>query len=124
MVRTCSASVGCARSFLPETPYPSGTGPPIQMPFLFEAAILSRDALARDLALKLREGEEHVQGQAHGVRGVELLGDGDEGDAVLVEQLDEFCEIGERARQAIDLVDDDDGRADRDAGGAVLWLQP
>ena len=27
---------------------------------------------------------------------------------MLVEQLDELCEIGERARQAIDLVDDDD----------------
>ena len=41
MVRTCSASVGCARSFLPSTRSPSGAGPPIQIPFLFEAAILS-----------------------------------------------------------------------------------
>ena len=42
MVRTCSASVGCARSFLPSTRYPSEEGPPIQILFLFEAAILSR----------------------------------------------------------------------------------
>ena len=61
------------------------------MPFLFEAAILSR----RDLPFELGEGEKHVQGQApHRVRGVELLGDGDEGDPMLVEELDELCEIG------------------------------
>jgi len=57
------------------------------------------DALARNLALELREGEKHVQRQTpHGVRGVELLGNGDEVDPMPIEQLDELREVGERAR--------------------------
>jgi hypothetical protein len=36
-----------------------------------------------------------------------LLGDRDEGDLVTVKDLDELGEIGERARQPVDLIDDD-----------------
>ena len=49
-----------------------------------------------------------MQRQApHRVGGVELLGDGDEGDAAGIERLDDPGEVRERAGQAIHLVDDD-----------------
>ena len=70
---------------------------------------LVADALTRDLALELGEGQQHVQHEAtHRGRGVELLGDRDEGHAMRVEQLDQLGEVGERAGQAVDLVDDHD----------------
>src|SRR6202030_3053413 len=57
-------------------------------------------ALARDLALELGEGQQHIEGQPpHTGRRVERLGDRDEADAVRVEQLDQLCEIGERASE-------------------------
>ena len=69
---------------------------------------LVADALAGDLALELGEGQQHVQGQAsHAGGGVELLGDGDEAGALGVEHLDDLGEVGERAGQPVDLVDDD-----------------
>ena len=78
------------------------------MPFFFGGGDLVADALARDLALELGEGQQDVQGQPpHGRRGVEGLGDRDERHAVFIEKLDELGEIGEGAGQAIDLVDDD-----------------
>ena len=46
-------------------------------------------------------------GAAHGRGGVELLGDRHEGHTMLVEQLDEFSKVRQRAGQAVDLVDDD-----------------
>jgi hypothetical protein len=53
--------------------------------------------------------QQHVQGQpAHRGGGVELLGDRDKGHAMLIEELDQFCEVGQGAGQAIDLIDDDD----------------
>ena len=70
---------------------------------------LVTDALAGDLAFELGEGEQHVERQPpHAGRGVEGLGDRDEGDAVGVEQLDQFGEVGERTGETVDLVDDDD----------------
>ena len=36
------------------------------------------------------------------------MGHRDEGDALRVEELDQFGEVGERTGQAVDLVDDDD----------------
>ena len=53
---------------------------------------LVADTLGRDLTFELGKGEQHVQRQApHRVGGVELLGDGDEGDTagflVLVDRL-------------------------------------
>ena len=49
-----------------------------------------------------------MQRQApHRVGGVELLGDGDEGDTAGIERLDDPGEVRERAGQAIHLVDDD-----------------
>jgi hypothetical protein len=68
---------------------------------------LVADALARHLALELREGEQHVEREpAHRRGGVELLGHRDEGDAVRVEGLDDPGEVGERAGQPVDLVDE------------------
>ena len=70
---------------------------------------LVADALSRDLALELGEGQQHVEGQSpHAGGGVEGLGDRDERDAVGVERFDQLGEIGERTGQPIDLVDDDD----------------
>jgi hypothetical protein len=42
------------------------------------------------------------------VVGVEGLGHRDEGDAMLIEQLDQLGEVGEGTGQPINLVDDDD----------------
>ena len=65
-------------------------------------------ALPDDLALELSKGQQDVQRQpSHAGGGVELLGDGDERHAAAVEDIDELGEVGQRARQAIDLVDHD-----------------
>jgi hypothetical protein len=67
---------------------------------------LSRQQLGGDLALELGKRQQHVQGQsAHRGGGVELLGNGDKRDIVLVEELNQLGEIRQRAGQAIDLVD-------------------
>ena len=70
---------------------------------------LVADALGGDLPLELGKGQQHVERQpAHRCRGVELLGDRDKRDAMGIEQLDQLGEVGQRSREAIDLVDDDD----------------
>jgi hypothetical protein len=67
---------------------------------------LVADAFSRDLAFELGEREQDVQRQpAHGRGGVEGLRDGDEGHAVPIEHLDQLGEVGERAAEAVDLVD-------------------
>jgi hypothetical protein len=77
------------------------------MPFFLGSGNFVADPLARDLALELREGEQHVQGEpSHRGRGVELLGDRDERHAVLIKELDQAHKVCERAAQPIDLVDD------------------
>ncbi len=60
------------------------------------------DALARDLALELGKGQEHVEGQTpHAGGGVEGLGDRDERHPVLIEELDQPGEVGQRSGEAI-----------------------
>ncbi|MEI2707375.1 MAG: hypothetical protein V9E89_19545 [Ilumatobacteraceae bacterium] len=67
---------------------------------------LVADAFRCHLALELGEREQDVQGQPpHRRGGVERLRDRDEGDAVPVEHLDQLGEVGERAAEAVDLVD-------------------
>ena len=76
-------------------------------PFLFRGGDLVADALADDLALELRKGQQDVQGQApHRGRRVELLRDRNERRAPRVKDLDDLGKIGERAGQPVDLVDD------------------
>ncbi len=76
---------------------------------LFRGGDLVADALAGDLTLELGEGQQNVEGEpAHAGRGVEGLGHRDEGDAILVEHLHQFGEVGKRPRQPVDLVNDDD----------------
>jgi hypothetical protein len=71
-----------------------GTQPPIHIPFLLGRRDLVADPLTRDFALELRKGQKDIEGQAtHRRRGVELLGDRDEGDAGRVEDFDDFREI-------------------------------
>jgi hypothetical protein len=54
----------------------------------------------------LGKGQRHVEGQTtHGRRRIELLGDRDKGDAMGIEQFDQFCKVGKRSSQAVDLVD-------------------
>ena len=78
------------------------------MPFVRRGGDLVADALGRHLALELGEAEQDVQRQpAHGGGGVERLRDRDEGDAVPVEHLDQLGEVGQRAAEAVDLVDHD-----------------
>ena len=63
---------------------------------------------ADDLALELRKGQQDIQGQApHRGRRVELLRDRHEGGARRVEDFHDLGEIGERAGQPVDFVDDD-----------------
>jgi hypothetical protein len=63
------------------------------------------DALRSNFPFELSKGQENVEGQAsHGRRGIELLGDRDKRDAMSIEQLDQFGEVGERTGQAVDLV--------------------
>src|SRR5215204_163764 len=88
---------------------------------LLRCSNLVSDALARDLALELSEGQQHVEGEPpHADRGVEGLGHRDERDAVLIEELDQLGEVGERSGEAIHLVDDDHV----DAAGPDLAEQP
>src|SRR5580704_13338162 len=66
------------------------------------------DAFAGDFPLELGERQKHIQGQpSHAGGGVELLGDRHERDAAGVKDVDELGKIGERARQPVDLIDDD-----------------
>jgi hypothetical protein len=75
----------------------------------FRGGDLVADSLAGDLALKLGERQEDVEGQPpHAGGGVEGLGHRDEGDTMRVEQLNQFGEVGKRSRQPVYLVDDDD----------------
>src|SRR3977135_240825 len=79
------------------------------------------DALGGDLALKLGKRQQDVEGQPpHRGGGIELLGHRDEGHAVLIEQLDQLGKVSQRARQAVDLVDDDD----IDLSGSQILNQP
>ena len=76
--------------------------------FLLGGGNLVANALPRDFAFELGEGQQHIQGQAsHGCRGVELLGDGDERGGAGIEALNHLGEVGEGAGQPVDLVDDD-----------------
>jgi hypothetical protein len=85
---------------------------------LLRCGNLVADALAGHLPLELGKREKDVEGQSpHRRRGVELLGDGDEGHALPIEHLDDLCEIRQRAGQAVDLVDDYDvDQPGRDVG--------
>ena len=68
---------------------------------------LVADALAGDLALELGKRQQDVERQApHRRRGVELLGDRHKGDAMLVENVDDLGEVGQRPGQPVNLVDD------------------
>ena len=70
---------------------------------------LVADPLADDLPLELGKRQQHVEGQpTHAGGGIEGLRDRHERDGMLVEQLHQLGEIGQRAGQAVDLVDDDD----------------
>src|SRR5262245_29076759 len=65
-------------------------------------------ALGDDLALELGEREQHIEHQAaHRGRGVELLGDRDEGDLALLEGAHHTGEVEQAAAEANDLIDHD-----------------
>ena len=70
---------------------------------------LVANTLTDHLAFELGKAQQDVQGQpTHGRRGVERLGDADEGDAMPVEDLDQPGKVHQRATETIDLVDHDD----------------
>ena len=65
-------------------------------PLLLRGGDLIADPLADDLALELRKGQQHVEGQApHRGRRVELLRHRHEGGAPRIEDLDDLGKIGE-----------------------------
>src|SRR5438128_289854 len=80
------------------------------MPLRFEAAILSltlspmtsRSNWAKDRKKYVQRQPPHARG------GVEGLRHRNERDFMRVELLDQLGEVGERARQAVDLSDDND----------------
>ena len=81
----------------------------MNMPFCRDALILSRMRSAVTSRSNWAKREQDVERQPpHRGRGVERLGDRDEGDAGAVEHLDQLREVHQRARQPVDLVDHDD----------------
>ena len=84
-------------------------GPSNPYPLAFGRRDLVAHPFADHLPLELGEGQQNVERQpSHARGGVEGLGDRDEGDAMFVERLDELGEVGQRAGQPVDLIDDDD----------------
>jgi hypothetical protein len=105
---------------------PQGQRPAHPHPLGLAGGDLVADALAGDLAFKLREGQQHVEHQpAHRGGGVELLGDGDERHLVALEDFDQPGEVGQAPGQAVDLVDHDDvDLAGLDVGQQALQSGP
>jgi hypothetical protein len=109
MKRTVSASLSTMISLPACARYPSGGTPPIHMPLLFEAAILSRmrspmtsrSNCAKDnRTLRVKRPIEVVV--------LNCCVTDNEGGAPRIEDLDDLGKIGERAGQPVDLVDNDD----------------
>src|SRR6201997_3307468 len=109
MRRTVSASAGLMMSVRSRASYPSGTLPPIHMPFFFEAAILSRmrspvtsrSNWAKDNStLSVRRPIEVVV--------LNCCVTENERHTLCIEELDQPGKIGERPGQPVDLVDNDD----------------
>src|SRR6516165_2202542 len=95
-------------------------------PFLLRGGDLVADALADDLALELREGQQNIEGQApHRGRRVELLRDRNKRRTPRIEDLDDLGKIGERTGQPVDLVDDNGiYPTRRDVGEQPLQSRP
>jgi hypothetical protein len=78
------------------------------MPFFFEAAILSR--MRSPVTSRSNWAKDkrtfRVNQSSHTGRRVERLGDRNEGLLMRVEEFNQLGEVGERARQPVDLVDD------------------
>src|SRR5262249_3205274 len=82
--------------------------PPIHMPFLFEAAILSRTRSPTTSRSNWAKDSSTLSvSRPMLVVVLNCLCDRYERNAATVEDLYEFGEIGERSRQSVDLVDDD-----------------
>ena len=68
---------------------------------------LVADSLAGHFPFKLSKGEQDIQGQPpHACGGVELLRDRDERDTTSVKGLHDLGEVEQRARQTVDLIND------------------
>src|SRR5271168_1377031 len=102
MKPACSSTTWSARF---STRYPSGTTPPIQMPFFFEAAILSR--IRSPVTSRSNWAKDNRTFSVNRPMLVERLGHRDEGDLMRIEEFDQLGEVGEQAGQPVDLVDDD-----------------
>src|SRR5712672_2952339 len=109
MARTISASPSAMTSLRSCAPITERRYPAHPHPLLLRGGDLVADALADDLTLELRKGQQNVQGQAsHRGRRVELLRDRNKGRTSGIEDLDDLGKIGERAGQPVDFVHDDD----------------
>jgi tetratricopeptide (TPR) repeat protein len=77
-------------------PIPERWHPAHPHPLLFRGGNLVADALADDLALELRKGQQNIEGQApHRGRGIELLRHRNKRRASRIEDLDDLGKIGE-----------------------------
>jgi hypothetical protein len=105
ITRRCLANV-VAQCYRAVHPHPPALG----------SGDLVPNPLSGDLALKLRERQEHIERQAaHRAGRVELLGDRNKRHRVRIEQLDDLGEVGQGAGEPIHLVhhyDIDDPLAD------------
>ena len=108
MERTRVASSWLMISLPPRgsTSYPRTGEPPVHLPFLPGGGDLVPRALSDDLPLKLREGKQNVQAEATQRRPrIKLLRDGDEPDAMLVEDLHQPRKIEQGTAEPIHLVE-------------------
>ncbi len=74
---------------------------------LFRRGDFVADPFTGHLPLKLGEGKKDIEGQpSHARGGVELLRDRYEGDTARVEGFHDLGEVKQRARQTVDLIND------------------
>ena len=109
MLRTISASSGTITSFRSFTAYPSGTGPPIHMPFFLEAATLSR--MRSPATSRSNWAKDNSTLSVNLPIEVEVLNcwvTATKDTLLPIQHLVELGEVGEGSGQPVDLVDDDD----------------
>src|SRR5205085_399344 len=96
------------------------------MPFFFEAAILSRiRSPVTSRSNWANDNSTLSVRRPHRAGRVELLGHRDERHSLGIEKLDEPGKIGERPRQPVDLVDNDNVEpAGPDIGEQLLQRRP
>jgi hypothetical protein len=107
MCFTVTASGRLTTSRRSRASWPSGGTPPIHIPLRLGGGDFVPDPLARYFPLELPERKQDIQREAaHRSGRVELLRDCNKRNAASVEHLDHLSEVGKRACEVIDFVND------------------